>query len=164
MPVHSNLFFYGSALVLGAVAGMRSMMAPAVLALTLSRRPELAPHVAPARWFALAPIAIILGIGALGELVVDKLPRTPNRTALGPFAGRALLGAIAGAVIVQTGNANGWVGAALGVLGAIASTLGMFHARAYAGRATGLADPYIGVIEDILAIAIASTVAAMLVG
>jgi uncharacterized membrane protein len=164
MMAHSDLFFYVSALVLGIVSGMRSLMALAVLALTLSRRPELAPAGALARWLSFRAVAIVLGVATLAELVVDKLPRTPNRTALGPFVGRLLFGGLAGAALVEVGRLNPWIGAACGVVGAICGTFGMFHARRFAGRATGLRDPYIGAVEDVIAIAIASTVVAMLAG
>ncbi len=164
MPVHSDFFFYTAALVLGMVAGMRTMMAPAVLALTLSRRPEYAPAVAPAEWFALRPLAITFGLATLGELVADKLPWTPNRTALGPFVARLASGAFTGAVFVQIGRMDPWIGAALGALGALLSTFGVFHARRFVGRVTGIRDPFVGAMEDVIAIALASTVVAMLVG
>jgi len=164
MPIHSEFFVCASAFILGVVAGMRSMMAPAVLALTLWRRPEYVPASAPAQWLALFPVAVVLGIAALGELVADKLPMTPNRIALGPFVARLVTGSITGAALVQVGGINPWAGAACGAVGAIAGTFGMFHARKFAGRVTGISDPYIGAIEDIVAIAIAATVVARLVG
>ena len=164
MPVHSDIFFYVAALILGFVAGMRSIMPLAVLALTLSRRPELTPAADPVRWLTLRPLAIILGLAAIAELVGDKLPRTPNRIALGPFVGRLLLGSLAGAALVQLGKIDPWIGAACGAVGAIVGTLVMFYLRRSAGRATGIRDPYLGVVEDVLSIAIASTVVAMLVG
>src|SRR6185437_1658411 len=147
MPLHSQFFFCISALALGVVAGMRSMMAPAVLALTLSRQPEYVPTSSPARWFALSPVAVILGIIALGAFVV-----------------RLATGSVTGAALVQLGGINPWAGAACGAVGAILGTFGMFHARKFAGRVTGISDPYIGAIEDVVAIAIAATVVAQLVG
>jgi uncharacterized membrane protein len=163
MPIHSDAFFYISAVLLGVVAGMRSMMAPAILALTLARRPELAPASAPASWLAMRPVAIVLGLMALGELVADKLPRTPNRTALGPFLARMITGGFTGAAFMQVGQRNVWIGVACGVIGAILGTFGGFHARRNADRITGMRDPYIGALEDVIAIAIAGTVMAMLV-
>jgi len=164
MPIHSDFFFCVSALVLGIVAGMRSMMAPAIVALTLSRRPELAPLASPARWLALRGVAILLGVAALGELVADKLPRTPNRTALGPFIVRVASGAITGAAIVELGQLNPWAGAACGAAGAVAGTFGAFHVRRFAGRRTGIRDPFIGALEDIIAIAVAVAIVAQVVG
>jgi uncharacterized membrane protein len=164
MPVHSEFFFCVSALVLGMVAGMRTMMAPAVLALTLTRRPELVPLARPAQWFMLRGIAILLCIAALGELVADKLPRTPNRTAVGPLIARMLSGMITGAAVVEMGQMNPWAGAACGAIGAVIGAFGAFHARRFVGRATGIRDPYIGALEDVAAIAIAVSVVAQLVG
>ena len=163
MTIHSDTFFYTSAILLGVVAGMRSMMVPAILALTLSRRPEVAPAASPGHWFAMRPVAIILGLSALGELIVDKLPQTPSRTALGPFIVRIASGAFTGAALLQIGQLNLWIGAACGTIGALIGTFGGFHARRYIGRATGIRDPYIGALEDVVAIAIAGTVMAMLV-
>lgn len=139
------------------------MMAPAIMALTLARRPELAPASNPASWLAIRPVAIVLGFMALGELVADKLPRTPNRTALGPFLGRMITGGFTGAAFMQVGQRNVWIGVACGVIGAILGTFGGFHARRSIDRITGIRDPYIGALEDVIAIAIAGTVMAMLV-
>jgi uncharacterized membrane protein len=164
VPLHPALFFYTCALVLGIAAGMRSMMAPAVLAITLSRRPEYAPALSPVHWFTLVPVAVVLGIAALGELVADKLPATPNRTALGPFVARFASGAITGAAVVQIGQFNAWFGAACGALGAILSTFGAFHARRFVARTTSIGDPLLGGAEDIVAIALAASVMATLVG
>ena len=164
MPIHSDFFFYASALVLGIVAGMRSMMAPAVLAIALSRRPELAPAVSPAQWFASRTLAIILGLASLGELIGDKLPWVPNRTSAGPLVWRLATGAITGAALVQLGHINSWIGAACGAIGALIGTFGGFHARRFMGRITGIKDPFIGALEDVIAIALAASVVALLVG
>jgi uncharacterized membrane protein len=162
MAVHSDFFFIGCAIVLGLVSGMRSMMAAAALSLSLSRRPELAPPISPVQWFTLPPLAVFLALVALGELVGDKLPRTPNRTALGPFLARVVMGAVTGAAFVQIGHVNAWLGAAAGGLGAVASTFGMFHARRFVGRITGINDPWIGAMEDLVAVALAVSVVASL--
>ncbi|MEO9226340.1 MAG: DUF4126 family protein [Gemmatimonadaceae bacterium] len=163
MPAHSDFFFYISAVLLGGVAGMRSMMPLAALAITMSRRPELVPALDPIRWFAMRAVAIVFGLAAIGEIIVDKLPRTPNRTALGPFLGRVASGGIAGAAVVQLGHMNSWIGAALGVIGAILGTFGAFHARRRLGKTTGIQDSYVGALEDVIAIAVAAAVLANLV-
>jgi uncharacterized membrane protein len=160
----THFYFYCSAILLGVVAGMRSMMPLAVLAITLSRRPELAPAVSPVHWFSLRAVAVVLGLAAIAEIVTDKLPRTPNRTALGPFVVRVASGAVTGAALVQIGHIDAWIGAGCGAIGAILGTFGAFHARRFAGRVTGIRDPYIGALEDVIAIALAAAVVAGLVG
>jgi uncharacterized membrane protein len=164
MPIHSGLYFLIAAIILGVVAGMRSMMPLAALSILLWRRPEIAPVTSPAHWFAVPPLAIIFGLAALGELIGDKLPKTPNRTALGPFVGRLASGALTGAALVQLGGVNPWVGAGCGAAGALASTFGMFHARRFVGRLTGIRDPYVGAMEDVIAIALVVGVLATLLG
>lgn len=163
MPAHSDVFFYISALLLGVVAGMRSMMPLAALAITMSRRPEIVPALAPIRWFAMRTVAIVLSLAAIGEIIADKLPRTPNRTALGPFLGRLIAGGITGAAVVQLAHINAWIGAGLGVVGAVLGTFGAFHARRWLGKTTGIRDQYIGALEDVIAIAVAAAVLAKLV-
>lgn len=162
MPVHSSLYFLIAALVLGFVAGMRSMMPLAALSITIWRHPEIAPATSPAHWFTLRALEIIFVLAALGELIGDKLPRTPNRTALGPFVGRIASGSLTGAALVQLGGVDPWTGAACGAIGAVASTFGMFHARRLVGRVTGIRDPYVGAMEDVLAIALVVIVIATL--
>jgi uncharacterized membrane protein len=162
MPLHSDFFFCISAVVLGLVAGMRSMMAPAALAFILTRRPEVAPAAIPVHWFTLRPLAIVFGLLTVGELVADKLPMTPNRIALGPFLGRIVGGSLTGAAFVQVGGINPWIGAACGAVGAVASTFGVFHLRKFVGRVTGISDPFVGTMEDIVAVALAVSVVAAL--
>lgn len=164
MPLHSDLFFYTSALLLGIVAGMRSMMAPALLAITLSRRPEFVPAILPAQWFTSRVLAVALGVASTGELVGDKLPWIPNRTSPGPLVARLVSGAITGAAVLQLGRIDPWLGATCGVIGALVGTFGGFHARRFALRVTGMRDPLIGVLEDVIAIAVVASVLTLVTG
>jgi len=140
------------ALLMGVVAGMRSFLPLAVLGVALWRRPELTPPATPAEWFVLWPLALIFVLLTLAELVGDKLPRTPNRTALGPFTGRLITGALSGAVIAQVMHTTGWGGALAGAVGAGASAIIMFRARRRVGLALKVRDPYVGAAEDVIAI------------
>ena len=86
------------ALVLGIVAGLRSMTPPAVVAwaahfgwLRLDGTPLAFLDSTPARY--------ILLVAMLAELVADKLPFTPARTGTGPFIGRIVSGGLAGAAL-----------------------------------------------------------------
>lgn len=151
---HLTVLSLGAALLLGIVAGMRSMMPLAAVSLALWRLPILRHTSAPASWLAHPVVASVLVLAALGELVGDKLPMTPNRTALAPFVGRLITGALSGAAAAQIGNITGWAGAVCGVIGAGTSTLGMFHARRAFGRATWIRDPFVGAMEDVLALGV----------
>lgn len=84
---------------------------------------------------------------ALGELVVDKLPSTPDRTMAGGVVARAASGALAGAALVGGRS----VSAALaGAAGSIAATYLGQATRKRLSRAIGTDWP-VAVAEDVLA-------------
>jgi uncharacterized membrane protein len=101
----------------------------------------------------------ILTVLAIGELVVDKLPKTPSRTAPPSFGARIVLGAFAGAVI---GTAWGYTWSALGagVIGAVLGTLGGYQARTRLVAAHGHDLP-IALLEDAVAVLGAFALAAV---
>lgn len=73
------------ALLIGAVAGLRSLTAPAVVAwAALIGWIDL--HGTWASWMANIITVIVFTVLAVGELVNDKLPKTPARTAAPIFA------------------------------------------------------------------------------
>src|SRR5262249_52404157 len=83
---------------LGAITGMRSMMALAFV----SDHAEKEKHHNdnPALHFLTLPqTATALKVMAAGEVVVDKMPFTPNRTDAAPLIGRVILGGLVGAAI-----------------------------------------------------------------
>lgn len=164
MPVHPFAVVLAIAFALGVVSGMRSFLAIAVVSVTLWRRPEVVPPVSPALWLARAPVAIVLALGALGELVADKLPWIGNRIALGPLAARLVTGALSGAAAAQVGHVAGWKGGVIGALGAAVGAFGFFHLRRWTGRVTRIRDAYVGAAEDVVALAIAATAVATLLG
>jgi uncharacterized membrane protein len=84
---------------------------------------------------------------ALGELVGDKLPTTPSRTAPPGLIARLVTGAVTGAAIA------GGTGAAVGAVGALAGTFGGYQARTGLVRALGTADLPIALLEDAVAVA-----------
>lgn len=89
---------------------------------------------------------------AISELVIDKLPSTPNRTMPPVIIVRCLSGALAGASIYKASGGNVITGALLGATAAFASTFGSFYLRKGAVKKTKLFDPIVGAIEDALVI------------
>lgn len=152
------------AFALGVVSGMRSFLAIGATALTLWRRPEVVPPMSPASWLAHAPVAIVLGACALGELVADKLPWVGDRIAPGPLGARIVTGALSGAAAAQVGHVDGWKGGVVGAVGAVIGAFGFYHLRGWVDRVTGIRDPFVGAVEDVIALAIAGTALATLVG
>ena len=138
------------ALLIGVVAGLRSLTAPAIVAwaaflgwINMSNT--------WASWVGNIITVIVLTVLAVGELVTDKLPKTPARTSPPAFAARIIMGAFSGAVI---GTAWGykWGGLGAGVVGAVLGTLGGYQARKRLVAARGGQDLPIAVLEDAIAI------------
>ena len=88
-----------------------------------------------------ATAAVIFTIFALVELVTDKLPKTPSRTALPGLIARILLGGMSGACVASAGEGIA-LGAVLGVVGALAGACGGYqaHKTGEGARDTGLRD------------------------
>jgi uncharacterized membrane protein len=141
------------ALLIGVVAGLRSLTAPAVVAWA-AYPPVLGwvdLHGTWAGWMASIITVVIFTVLAVGELINDKLPKTPARTAPPIFAARIVTGGLAGAAL---GAWPHWTFTALGagVIGAVLGTLGGYHARRRLVTATGGKDLPIALLEDAVAI------------
>jgi uncharacterized membrane protein len=140
---------YLFALLIGIIAGLRTMTAPAAVAwatylghLDLSGSWLAFFGNVWARW--------ILTALALVELVVDQLPSTASRTVPVQFGARITTGALSGAAIGAAGGS--WVsGLVAGIVGAVIGTLG---GRAFRSRlaATFGSDRPAAFVEDAVAI------------
>ena len=141
---------YVLAFLIGVVAGLRSMTAPAVV----SWGARLGCLHLANTWLAFLGSAItpyILSVLAIGELINDKLPKTPSRKTPVPFAARVVLGALCGAALGATSQAL--IGGLLaGALGGVAGTLGGYEFRARVVKAIGGNDLPIALLEDAIAI------------
>jgi uncharacterized membrane protein len=149
--MHSVLLL---ALAIGFVAGLRSMTAPALVC--------WAAHL---QWIHLtgtplsfmgSTIAVaIFTVAAIGELVADKLPKTPARTAPGPLIGRIVMGALCGACLYAAAAATPIIGAVVGAIGAVIGTFAGYHIRHALVTRLGVKDIFIAVTEDVIAICLA---------
>ena len=140
---------YLLALMIGAVAGLRAMTAPAMV----SWAAHLGVLDLSGTWLAFFSnvwARWILTLFALVELVTDQLPSTPNRTVPVQFGTRIMTGALSGAAIgAWGGNMTG--GLIAGSIGAIIGTLGGRAFRAKLATAFG-SDRPAALIEDAAAI------------
>jgi uncharacterized membrane protein len=139
------------AFLLGVIAGLRSMTAPAATAWA-SRLGWLSLAGTPLAFLASAVVTWILTGFMLAELVADKLPRTPSRTTPGPFIGRILTGGLAGAALTGGFGRSALLGAGLGALGAVVGTWGGYRARTGLVRALRVPDFVIALAEDAVAV------------
>ena len=79
------------------LAGLRSMSAPAFLSHLLTHQPTSGLDGSPLRLLQKPLVATGLKLMAAGEMVADKLPGMPDRTAPSVLLGRLLSGALVGA-------------------------------------------------------------------
>src|SRR5579862_860527 len=89
---------YVLAFLIGVVAGLRSLTAPAVV----SWAARLGWLHLENTWLAFLGYTAspyILSVLAIGELIADKLPRTPSRKAPPGFTARLVTGALCGAAL-----------------------------------------------------------------
>jgi len=138
------------AFLIGFFGGLRSLIPPAAVA--------WAVHLG---WLKIeSPLAFvgsvlsvaIFTLLALVELVADKLPQTPSRTALPGLTARILFGGLTGACVAAGGGLGAFVGAALGVAGGIAGSFGGYRARTGLVSVLKASDTYVALIEDLVAI------------
>lgn len=138
------------ALLIGVVAGLRALTAPAVIAWAgLLQWINL--DNTWASWVA-HPITVgLLTVLALIELVTDQLPKTPSRKTTMQFATRLVTGGFAGAVL---GTAWGytWGSLGAGVIGAVIGTMCGSEFRTRLVAATGGRDLPIALTEDVIAV------------
>jgi uncharacterized membrane protein len=111
------------AIGMGVVAGLRSMTAPAAVALA-ARWKWLDLEHSGMSLLGSAPAAVIFPILAIGELVVDKLPKAPSRKMPASFLWRLITGALSGGAICVGARQPAALGALLGAAGAVVGTLG----------------------------------------
>lgn len=140
------------AFLVGIVAGLRSMLAPAIV--SWSARMNLIS--VGSTFFDLMDsglTAVIFTVLAACEIVVDKLPKTPSRKQPLSLVIRILSGALVGATVGASGGKI-IAGMILGAIGAIFGTFGGAAARARLAVAFGR-DYRAAILEDLVAIAIA---------
>ena len=140
-----------SALLLGIVAGLRSMLAPAIVS-WFAWSGVLPVANTPLAFMGYRFTPFILTVFAIAELITDKLPKTPSRKAPPGFIARIVTGALSGATIGAAGHSLA-MGLVLGIIGAVAGTFGGAAARGKLAAAFGRDLPA-ALVEDIAGIAI----------
>jgi uncharacterized membrane protein len=138
------------ALLLGVFNGLRALSPPAVTA--------WGGHLgwialrSPFAWLGTLPAAIIFTVLAIGELVNDKLPKTPPRTAPPGLIARLVMGALVGGSVATAGGASLVAGIGCGVVGALIGTFGGYFVRTRLVKALSAPDLIIALLEDAVTI------------
>lgn len=152
--MHSVLLL---ALAIGFVAGLRSMTAPALVSWG-AHLGWIHLQGTPLSFMGSAIAVVIFTLAALGEVVADKLPKTPARTAPGPLIGRIVMGALCGACLYAAAAATPLLGAVVGAIGAVIGTFAGYHIRHALVTRAGVKDIIVALTEDAIAIVLAYSI------
>ena len=140
---------YLCALLIGVVAGLRTMTAPAAVSWAAYLR-WLPLDGTPLSFLGATVTPCLFTLAAIGELVIDQLPTTPSRKAPVGFGARMVTGTLSGCAIGMAGGS--WLfGAVAGAIGAVIGTLGGAAARLRLAKAFGRDRPT-ALLEDFVAI------------
>jgi uncharacterized membrane protein len=138
------------AFLIGVIAGLRAMTAPAVVACAGYWHRFL--QGTPFSFMGRLPAAIIFTALALGELYADQLPSTPSRLAPVGLIARIVTGGLSGACLAAAGAQSIALGAVLGAVGGVVGAFAGYHARTGLVRALKVPDLPIALLEDAIAI------------
>jgi uncharacterized membrane protein len=138
--------------LIGFVDGLRSMTAPAVVCWA-AHFGWL--HFAGTKFaFIESPITLaVFTLLAVVELVLDKLPNTPSRTAPVGLIARIVMGGASGMALAAGAGISVSLGAVIAVIGAIAGTFSGYHVRHAIVSNVHVPDLVVAVAEDAMAIA-----------
>src|ERR1700689_4339887 len=127
---------YVFAFLIGVIAGLRSLTAPAVVRWG-ARLGWLHVENTWLAFLGFAATPYIFSVLAIGELITDKLPKTPSRKAPPGFIARIVTGALCGSAVSSAAGQSPIGGLAAGAIGAVAGTLGGYEFRSRLVRAIG---------------------------
>jgi uncharacterized membrane protein len=138
-------------LLLGCLTGLRSLTPPAAVS-----------WAAYLGWLNLAgtklafmdrPVTLILlTLLAVAELIADKLPGTPARTAPPGLIARLVLGCLCGVALATSGSGKPLVAAIVGVVGALMGTFVGYKTRHTLVFRAHVPDFAVAIAEDVIAV------------
>jgi uncharacterized membrane protein len=137
--------------LIGVIAGLRALTAPAVVCWGVYLGWL---HFAGTSLGFIDHIVtlVIFTLLALGEIVNDKLPKTPARTSIPQLIPRALFGASSGAALAVSAGGNVIVAIILGVVGSLAGAFAGYNIRHAIVTKANLPDLPVALVEDLIAI------------
>ena len=140
------------AFLIGVIAGLRSMTAPAVVAWG-SHLHWLKLQSSPLSSMGSTVAVVVFTLGAFVEFIFDKLPGTPARTRGAGLIARIVFGGVTGAAIASSGFQSMALGAILGAAGGIAGAFGGYQVRTRLVRLLKVPDVVVACLEDAVAVA-----------
>jgi uncharacterized membrane protein len=142
------------AFAIGFVAGLRSLVTPAVVSWA-AYLGWLFLDPTPVSFMA-SPIAVgIFSVLGVAELIADVLPKTPARTAPASLAVRVITGGLCGATVSAANGGAASIGVVLGIAGAMIGAYAGYYTRRGLVSRLNVRDIFIAIPEDVVAIGLA---------
>jgi uncharacterized membrane protein len=138
------------AFLIGVIAGLRALTAPAAVAWAGFGRGIL--NHTPFAFMGRLPTAIIFTVLALLELVNDQRPSTPSRLAPAGLITRIVTGGLSGACLAAADAESIALGCVLGAVGGVVGAFAGYYARTGLVKALKVPDLPIALLEDAIAI------------
>jgi len=139
---------------IGIVAGLRSLTAPAVVAWG-AHLGWLNLHGSPLAFMGSTTAVAVFSLLAIGELIADKLPNTPKRTAIVGLLARIALGGLCGACLCAAAGKSLLAGGLLGGIGGLIGAFSGYEIRKSLANSLHIKDLVVAVCEDAIAISLA---------
>jgi uncharacterized membrane protein len=138
--------------LLGCVAGLRSLTAPAVVCWAAHLG---SLHLAGSKlaFMGYPGTLAFFTLLAVVELIADKLPKTPSRTAPPGLIARIVFGGLCGVALAISAGGNLIIAATVGVIGALFATFAGYNIRHALVLRGHLPDLAVALVEDVIAIA-----------
>jgi uncharacterized membrane protein len=138
------------AFLIGVIAGLRALTAPTLVSWAAGLG-WINLDGTPFHFLSLPITRYILTAAALGEIINDKLPKTPSRKVPPQFITRIVMGGFAGASLGASRGSLA-LGLLAGAVGAVVGTLGGAEFRSRLVKAIGGNDLPIALLEDVIAV------------
>ena len=147
------MFIFVNAFLIGTASGLRALIGLTAVSWAVHSGILPLEHT----WLAFLGYAFtpyILTLMAIGELVNDKLLKTPSRLVPPQFITRIVTSALCGLAIGLPGHGM-IIGLVVGIIGAVAGTFGGANARSLLARTFGRDLPA-ALLEDAVALGISA--------
>ena len=138
------------AFLIGLIAGLRALTAPAAVAWAGFGRGIL--HNTLLSFMGRLPVALVFTVLAVLELLNDKRPSAPSRLAPPGLIARIVTGGLSGACLAAADAQSIAFGTVLGAVGGVVGAFVGYHARKKAVQALKTRDLPIALLEDAIAI------------
>jgi uncharacterized membrane protein len=138
--------------LIGVVAGLRAMT-PLMAVSWAAHLGWLHLENTPLAFLGSSWAPYLFTVLAIGEIINDKLPKTPSRKIPAAFGARIVTGAFAGAALGYPSGAM-IPGAIAGAIGGVAGTLGGYEFRRRLAKALAKDLPA-ALVEDLIAVGLA---------